>query len=304
MSHLPPRAPLLLTLSDRLYRLLLTAYPVAFSREYGDDVAQVFRDCCRAAARRGGLLAVLPLWPPALLDLAVSALAERSREGIHRSRSLVTRAGAVAAMLGAVLFLAASFLPNGDASTALAQALRMASSVDYLLPTVGAAGGLFFALALVGLLARVGARLGGLGWLAAIAALLALVAESAALLGLAWGVGDGRDAIAMPIQNEADLLFCAAMIVLGIAVLRARALPTGNWIPLVIGLLSVLSGPAKSAQLLPAGHGHRLGADLGLEHGRRGCQPRRRPRPHRARSLALCPARRWLVVRPWLRPLA
>ena len=59
----------------------------------------------------------------------------------------------------------------------------------------------------------------------------------------------------MPIQNEADLLFCAAMIVLGIAVLRARALPTGNWIPLVIGLLSVLSGPANLLSFSQQGMG-------------------------------------------------
>ncbi len=64
-------------LCARLYALLLVAYPAAFRRDYGPQMARDFRDCCRAARRRRGARGVLGVWTVALGDLMVSACAER-----------------------------------------------------------------------------------------------------------------------------------------------------------------------------------------------------------------------------------
>jgi hypothetical protein len=65
------------TLSVRVYRLLLATYPRRFRREYGREMALAFRDCCRDAYRQDGSLALLRLWPRTLRDLAASAIGER-----------------------------------------------------------------------------------------------------------------------------------------------------------------------------------------------------------------------------------
>ena len=76
-----------LVASDRIYHLLLRAYPASFRRRYGGDMAQVFRDCCRDAYRHNGALGVIWLWAPTLFDLVTTALDEHMSEGGHMSSS-------------------------------------------------------------------------------------------------------------------------------------------------------------------------------------------------------------------------
>ena len=40
-------------ISERVYGWLLKAYPVEFRREYGPQMLQFFRDCCREEKRSG-----------------------------------------------------------------------------------------------------------------------------------------------------------------------------------------------------------------------------------------------------------
>ena len=58
--------------SERVYRLLLLAYPLEFRREYGPSMVQLFRDCCREDTRdsHSGLWR---LWLRTLLDLVQTA---------------------------------------------------------------------------------------------------------------------------------------------------------------------------------------------------------------------------------------
>ena len=70
-------APLLLGVSERVYRLLLVAYPAAFRRAYGPAMAQLFRDCCLAAVQARGGAGLLALWRHTLGDLVSSGLRER-----------------------------------------------------------------------------------------------------------------------------------------------------------------------------------------------------------------------------------
>jgi len=58
--------------SERVYRLLLLAYPSDFRREYGPYMVQLFRDCCRDDVRDSSR-GLWRLWLLTLLDLVQTA---------------------------------------------------------------------------------------------------------------------------------------------------------------------------------------------------------------------------------------
>lgn len=62
-----------LSLSIRIYRALLLAYPRAFRREYGALMTQLFRDQCRDVLRQDRRRDLLRLWRRTLIDTAVNA---------------------------------------------------------------------------------------------------------------------------------------------------------------------------------------------------------------------------------------
>lgn len=61
--------------SERVYRLMLRLYPLAFRQEYGDEMAQAFRDMQRAAAGRG-VVGMVRLWLYLLAETVSRALIE------------------------------------------------------------------------------------------------------------------------------------------------------------------------------------------------------------------------------------
>ena len=64
----------------RLYQSLLSLYPKRFQMRFGDEMAQVFRECCeREAADRGGY-GLLALWTQTLKDFAISLVSEWHKE--------------------------------------------------------------------------------------------------------------------------------------------------------------------------------------------------------------------------------
>jgi hypothetical protein len=78
----------LLAVSDRIYRLLLIAYPDAFRRQYGAEMAQVFYDSCRDAIAREGAVGIAEVWLRTIGDLIVSALKERAAAPDKRHQAL------------------------------------------------------------------------------------------------------------------------------------------------------------------------------------------------------------------------
>jgi hypothetical protein len=66
--------------SCRFYKLLVCAYSPAFRESYGEEMAQVFGDCCVAAHRREGPWGLVPVWRHALMDLLHNAPAERVQD--------------------------------------------------------------------------------------------------------------------------------------------------------------------------------------------------------------------------------
>ncbi len=65
-------------LCERIYGLLLAAYPRRFRDAYEEQMAQAFSDLVREERRRGGSAWLVRLWGRALPDLAASAIAQRS----------------------------------------------------------------------------------------------------------------------------------------------------------------------------------------------------------------------------------
>ncbi|MDQ3472502.1 MAG: hypothetical protein M3447_02070, partial [Acidobacteriota bacterium] len=57
------------SISPRVYRILLLAYPAQFRCEYGLQMVQVFRDSCRYQRRQETKFGLLQLWLRTFLDL-------------------------------------------------------------------------------------------------------------------------------------------------------------------------------------------------------------------------------------------
>ena len=64
------------SLSVRIYRLLLVAYPAKFNQEYGPHMLQVFGDYCAHVFRQNGAQGVFRLWAITLFDLVQSLIEE------------------------------------------------------------------------------------------------------------------------------------------------------------------------------------------------------------------------------------
>ena len=108
-----------MTASERIYRVLLQAYPARFREVYGPPMAQVFRDCCREAERRAGAAGVARLWLGILGDLAITAIAERvtSKERHEMSLKPLLYAFALFALglvVTAIALVAAALVPGSS----------------------------------------------------------------------------------------------------------------------------------------------------------------------------------------------
>lgn len=104
-----------LRVSGLVYRALLAAYPSEFRDAYGRQMEQAFRDLCREERRRGGVVGLARLWARVVLDLALTAAAQRMDEHKvtgHREVKMSERRLAVAglALLAAPLFFVAASL--------------------------------------------------------------------------------------------------------------------------------------------------------------------------------------------------
>jgi hypothetical protein len=96
-----------ISLSERLYGLVLLVYPAVYRREYGFLMQQAFRDLYGEARQREGWLGVLRLWKRVLRDVGWTALDEHLDAYEHGSRMkkiLIEEAIRTMALMGIVLF--------------------------------------------------------------------------------------------------------------------------------------------------------------------------------------------------------
>jgi len=78
-----------------IYEAALIAYPSSFRRDFGVEMAQVFRTACRETAQREGEGGLLRLCLHTLADLVVSAVCERI--GAMRREGILLQSGTYAA---------------------------------------------------------------------------------------------------------------------------------------------------------------------------------------------------------------
>src|SRR5262245_13319809 len=71
-------------LSARVYRRLLKLYPANHRSEYGEEMAQCFRDLSREEVKRRGPLGLVAAWGRILRDLPASVFREHRCEGRMR----------------------------------------------------------------------------------------------------------------------------------------------------------------------------------------------------------------------------
>jgi hypothetical protein len=65
------------------YQTLLACYPRRFQMRFGGEMAQVFRECCKNEAIRGGLGCLAALWTRTLRDFVISLVSEWRNEVLH-----------------------------------------------------------------------------------------------------------------------------------------------------------------------------------------------------------------------------
>jgi hypothetical protein len=103
--------------SERVYRVLLLAYPGEFRREYGPQMEQAFGDLSREARERGGKVGIALLWTLAISDLARTAVAQRiTPRADHQEVAMYDRRLAVVGLvllLAPLYFVSASLLKYG-----------------------------------------------------------------------------------------------------------------------------------------------------------------------------------------------
>jgi len=260
----PPHDAWAVTASYRVYTLLLVAYPAAFRREYGAEMAQLFRDCCRAAWESGGLLALLGLWGHAVVDLVETAVSERVKVSMQVPKTIVVRAAGLGGLIAGVISTAlystimpvtssANYYPIAGPATTI----WMRSDV---IAAVVPAMWLLFALALLGIHLYLWPRAGAFKWLVVIAALVTCTGAITLFVSGWLGVQGGS---MLPVASYFDYYYEGAFggltsyLLLGVGLLgtgwvaiRTRALEGMSWLPLTAGVLALVAAFVANAGLL------------------------------------------------------
>jgi hypothetical protein len=220
--------PMSIVLSDRLYRLLLWLYPADHRDEYGPLMAQVFRDQCRAAYQRGGASRVVWLWFPLLIDLTVTLLEEHRRKGYSMSKATLVRYCGPLLMLGGLSWVFASISQLQPGSHWDFWGIYMLSFILFV-PAL-----LLTGVGLIGVQARYGAASGWIGQLALTLAIIGGVVGGLAwfLMPFEWGWG---------LLMLSILVHFISLVVFGLIALLKNVLRGWNWLPIVIGLVPLIS---------------------------------------------------------------
>ena len=70
--------------SERLYHLMLLAYPRRFREEYANEMLLVFSDACSETSRQQGTLGVLSLWCDFFCDYVKTVCVEHIQSWMQR----------------------------------------------------------------------------------------------------------------------------------------------------------------------------------------------------------------------------
>jgi hypothetical protein len=216
-----------LSVSVRIYRAMLVAYPKTFREDYETHMVQVFRNSFRDAYHHNGMPGVIDLWLHTCADLFVTALIERISEGSQYMFSpKFILWGGLASLFGGLFWMLAG-LSNSPAALVLALVLGL--------------GGL------VGLYSRQAGQGGKLGLAGFV---LGIIGTVLPLVVLWWAFTSGL--VANMKRDPASaaqwaLIFPLALVIsgigltlLGLASWRAKTPHGWRGLPLGLGLLSII----------------------------------------------------------------
>jgi len=216
-------------LSVRVYTWLLAAYPGSFRAEYGNHMAQVFRDVCRRDYHRRGLRGMAWLWGRTSLDLLRTTVEEHIERGIDMSREKFVRWSGWALMAGAALFAAGLIIGSFDSYDM--DPIGGVDAVYEISQVVGLVmGQLLFVIGLLGLRAGYAGRSGGLG---AGLLLLAVVGSVVSIGGLL--LMSSTEA-GWELWMGGFLAMTLTLAVFGIVAVRRRVFSRWNYAPLLVGV--------------------------------------------------------------------
>lgn len=219
----------LLSVSVRVYRALLVAYPKTFREHYETQMVQVFRDSFRDAYHLNGMYGMIDLWLHTFADLVFTALMERIMErNQYMFSPKVILWGGVASAFGGLFWLMTVIAPSSAGAT-------------FVLALVLGLGGL------AGLYSRQagqGGRLGLAGFaLGIIGTVLALTIQWSGLTsGPTIRSEPAVAAAAVLILSLAFVTLGIGLALLGVASLRAKTPHRWRGLPLGLGLLNTIQG--------------------------------------------------------------
>lgn len=223
-----------LSVSVRVYRALLVAYPKKFREHYETQLVQVFRDSFRDAYRNDGIPGVIDLWFHICADLLVTALIERIME---RSQYMfspkVVLWGGVASVFGGMFWFLSG---SGGAADVLALVLGLGGLAGLYSRQAGQGGKLGLAGFALGIIGTV-LTLAVLWWSSTIFsgptyAIIHLRIQGQPVLA-------GR---AVLMGSLGLVTLGIGLVLLGLANLRSKTLPRWRGLPLGLGLLNTMQG--------------------------------------------------------------
>jgi hypothetical protein len=202
-----------LSVSVRVYRTLLAAYPKKFREHYETQMVQVFRNSVKDAYQHG-ISDLIDLWLHTCTDLLVTALIERLEERSQYmfSQRIVFGGGLVSAFGGLMWFVSLLAWESGYTELLLSVALLL---------TVGGVAALH---------TRQGKQAGVLGWLGFVLGILGTILALSGLLGIL-----GYNLLGL------------GYILIGFRAWQTRDLPRWRLMPLALGIM--LIGFVFSARL-------------------------------------------------------
>src|SRR5689334_21697888 len=101
-----------MSLSNRLFQLMLRAYPRDFRLEYGPDMTQLFRDCYRDIQSHD-LPTALAFWRRMICDVIRTAPLERWEALERRCETMKNLKNDVLGLLACIAIIAVAFLLFG-----------------------------------------------------------------------------------------------------------------------------------------------------------------------------------------------
>jgi len=230
--------PRSISLSIRLYNVLLQIYPSTFQEEYGWLMAQVFGDCCRKAVREQGVYGLIPLWALTMLDTLATAVEEHMQRGTDMSQEKFARLSGWAFILSGVTFIVgwlASSRPEYDPRNYYSLGIdRIANAVTAPLILSSL---LLISLGMLGLLVRFGRSSSMYGYLSLLVGVVSGLITAGGwllidILGLQFF---GNDAGWYIFLYGMGLMF-TGLAAWGVDCLRKRFLSRGNGLALLAGI--------------------------------------------------------------------